>query len=174
MSRVAVPLKLGNQGDTHFGISTHWRDHFARMQARSGRAVVHVEDLRRWIDEPEPYGLPAPVANLVVLAYADMTNRSFFEGDDPYADARIDHLPDRLELREQELPDQAAWEAARKRAPRLPILDEAQARAVVSEAWPEGPLPQWVRLVANFPREGLNRVTSIRSAEESTLISASE
>ena len=59
-----------------------------------------------------------------------------------------------------------ALEAARKRAPRLPLLDEAKARAVVSEAWPEGPLPQWVRLVANFPREGLNRVTSVRSAEE--------
>ena len=59
-----------------------------------------------------------------------------------------------------------ALEAARKRTPRLPLLDEAKARAVVSETWPEGPLPQWVRLVANFPREGVSRVTSIRSAEE--------
>jgi alkylhydroperoxidase family enzyme len=59
-----------------------------------------------------------------------------------------------------------ALEAARKRTPRLPLLDEAKARAVVSEAWPEGPLPQWVRLVANFPKEGLSRVNSIKSAEE--------
>jgi hypothetical protein len=57
-------------------------------------------------------------------------------------------------------------EIARKRTPRLPLLDDAKARAVVSEAWPEGPLPEWVRLVANFPREGLNRVNSIKSAEE--------
>jgi alkylhydroperoxidase family enzyme len=64
-----------------------------------------------------------------------------------------------------------ALDASRKRAPRLPLLDEAGARAVVSEAWPEGPLPQWARLVANFPREGLNRVTSIRSAEEKGNIS---
>jgi alkylhydroperoxidase family enzyme len=59
-----------------------------------------------------------------------------------------------------------ALEAARKRTPRLPLLDEARARTVVSEVLPEGPLPQWVRLVTNFPREGLNRVNSIKSAEE--------
>ncbi len=59
-----------------------------------------------------------------------------------------------------------ALETARKRTPRLPILDEDKARAIVSEAFPEGPLPQWVRLVANFPREGLSRVISVRAAEE--------
>ena len=59
-----------------------------------------------------------------------------------------------------------ALETARKRTPRLPLLDEAKARAIVSEAVPEGPLPQWVRLVANFPREGVNRITSVRAAEE--------
>jgi hypothetical protein len=59
-----------------------------------------------------------------------------------------------------------ALEAARKRTPRLPLLDEAKARAVVSEILSEGPLPNWVRLVAVFPREGLNRVNSIKSAEE--------
>jgi len=59
-----------------------------------------------------------------------------------------------------------ALEAARKRTPRLPLLDEAHARAVVSEILPEGPLPQWVRLVTSFPKEGLNRVTTIKSAEE--------
>jgi hypothetical protein len=116
MSRLAVPLKLGEQGDTHFHVTSHWRDHFTRMQARSGVTTLHVEDLRRWIDEPEPAGLPAPVANLLILAYADATNRSFFRDGEPYADARLDGLSDRLELREQELPDQAAWEAARKRA----------------------------------------------------------
>jgi hypothetical protein len=59
-----------------------------------------------------------------------------------------------------------ALAAARGRVPRLPLLDEAKARAVVSEAWPEGPLPQWVRLVANFPREGVNRVNGVRAVEE--------
>ncbi len=61
-------------------------------------------------------------------------------------------------------------EIARTRTPRLPLLDETKARAVVSEVWPDGPLPQWVRLVANFPKEGLNRVKSIKSAEEKGVI----
>jgi alkylhydroperoxidase family enzyme len=59
-----------------------------------------------------------------------------------------------------------ALERARVRASRLPLLDEAQARTLVSEAWPAGSLPHWVRLLANFPREGVNRITSLRSAEE--------
>ena len=42
-------------------------------------------------------------------------------------------------------------EAARKRTPRLPLVDEAKARALLPEDWPKGTLPQWVRLLANFP-----------------------
>jgi hypothetical protein len=59
-----------------------------------------------------------------------------------------------------------ALEVARKRTPRLPLLAEAEARAVVSEGAPQGPLPQWVRLLANFPRDGVGRIASQRSAEE--------
>jgi alkylhydroperoxidase family enzyme len=59
-----------------------------------------------------------------------------------------------------------ALAAARSRHARLPLLDESEARAVVSESWPQGPLPNWVRLVANFPRDGLNRIVSFRWAEE--------
>ncbi|MDR3634836.1 MAG: carboxymuconolactone decarboxylase family protein [Isosphaeraceae bacterium] len=59
-----------------------------------------------------------------------------------------------------------ALAATRKRVPRLPLLDEAKARALVSETFPEGPLPQWVRLVVNFSREGVNRVASVRAVEE--------
>jgi hypothetical protein len=116
MQRVAVPLKLGDQGETHFGLSSHWRDHFHKMVARSGKPTLFVEDLRRWLDEPEAAGLPAAVANLLILAYADATDRSFFLHGVPYPDARLDNLPDGLELREEKLPGQAAWEAARKRA----------------------------------------------------------
>jgi hypothetical protein len=59
-----------------------------------------------------------------------------------------------------------ALAGARTRAPRLPLLDQAKARAIVSESLPENPLPQWVRLVANFPREGMNRMTTVRAALE--------
>jgi alkylhydroperoxidase family enzyme len=59
-----------------------------------------------------------------------------------------------------------ALAACRKRSPRLPLVDEAKARELLPTDWPEGPLPQWLRLLANFPVHGKSQITSIRSAEE--------
>ena len=61
-------------------------------------------------------GLPTAIANLLVLAYADATDRTFYLDAAPFPEARLDNLPDRLELREQALPGQSAWDVARKRA----------------------------------------------------------
>jgi alkylhydroperoxidase family enzyme len=61
---------------------------------------------------------------------------------------------------------ESALAACAAREPRLPVPNDAEARAVVSQNWPEGPLPQWVRLLANFPRDGVARINTIRSAEE--------
>ncbi len=58
-----------------------------------------------------------------------------------------------------------ALEACRHRKPRLPLVDDAQARAIVPKDWPDGPLPQWVRLLANFAADGKSRIASFRSAE---------
>ncbi len=50
---------------------------------------------------------------------------------------------------------EAALEASRKRRPRLPLATEAQARGMVPADWSgSGPLPEWVRLLANFPKGG--------------------
>ena len=50
---------------------------------------------------------------------------------------------------------EAALDACRKRSPRLPLASEAQARAMVPADWTSsGPLPEWVRLLANFPKGG--------------------
>lgn len=59
-----------------------------------------------------------------------------------------------------------ALQAARQRASRLPLVDEDKARELLPEGFPEGPLPQWVRLLANFPNSAKGRIASIRSAEE--------
>ena len=56
--------------------------------------------------------------------------------------------------------------AARSRRPRLPVTDEAQAREVLGDDAPQGRLPQWSRLLANFPIAGRRAVTGIRTAEE--------
>jgi alkylhydroperoxidase family enzyme len=50
---------------------------------------------------------------------------------------------------------EAALEACRKRTPRLALASEEQARGTVPADWSgSGPLPQWVRLLANFPKGG--------------------
>jgi alkylhydroperoxidase family enzyme len=59
-----------------------------------------------------------------------------------------------------------ALAACRKRTARLPLVDDAQARAILPTDWPQGPLPQWVRLLANFPRDGKSRILGFRSADE--------
>jgi len=68
-----------------------------------------------------------------------------------------------LESREEV---EKALVACRARTPRLPLVDDATARALLPEDWPAGPLPQWVRLLANFPRDGKSRILAQRTAEE--------
>jgi alkylhydroperoxidase family enzyme len=60
-----------------------------------------------------------------------------------------------------------ALEAARQRTARLPLVDESKAREVLGDAAPAGSVPQWMRLLANFPVQGKARVASQRSAEAS-------
>lgn len=57
-------------------------------------------------------------------------------------------------------------DAARKRTPRLPLVDEDKARALLPEDWPKGRLPQWVRLFANFPVSGKSQINRLRAADE--------
>lgn len=52
---------------------------------------------------------------------------------------------------------ETALAESRKRTPRLPLADEDAAK---------GTQPQWVRLLANFPKAGAARVASLRAAEE--------
>jgi alkylhydroperoxidase family enzyme len=59
-----------------------------------------------------------------------------------------------------------ALAACRKRTPRLPLVSEEKARAILPGDWPRGPLPQWVRLLANFPRDGRSRIVGLRAAED--------
>jgi alkylhydroperoxidase family enzyme len=67
-----------------------------------------------------------------------------------------------LESREEV---EAALEHCRKRSPRLPLVDAEKARALLPDDWPKGPLPQWVRLLANFPRDGKARIVELRAAD---------
>jgi hypothetical protein len=74
--------------------------------------------LRQWIDEPRPMGLPPEAENVVILLFAEQTNRSFFLHGGPF-DAALNQLPDALELREQRLPPPEQWQVAVARAGRI-------------------------------------------------------
>ena len=56
---IANPLKLGEMGldATHFVLGQHWKNHFTKKVAETG-AAIEVRQLRKWIDEPKPMGLP--------------------------------------------------------------------------------------------------------------------
>jgi alkylhydroperoxidase family enzyme len=72
-------------------------------------------------------------------------------------------LRPKIESREQA---EAALAQARQRNPRLPLVDESKAREALGEDAPKGPLPQWMRLLAHFPRSGGRLVASTRFADE--------
>jgi hypothetical protein len=55
----------------------------------------------------------------------------------------------------------------RQRKPRLPVLGQTEARLVLAEETSDEPLPQWVRLLANFPRDGKSKIQSLQTAERS-------
>jgi alkylhydroperoxidase family enzyme len=68
-----------------------------------------------------------------------------------------------LSTREQA---EASLAVCRKRKPRLPLVTEDKARALLPRDWPAGPLPQWVRLLANFPTAAPGRIVNLRDSEE--------
>jgi hypothetical protein len=116
LRQIANPLFLGEMGAdaTHFVLGQHWKNHLLRKSGETGAAMT-VGQLRRWIDEPKPMGLPPGAQNLVILIFAEQTNRSFFEHGVPI-DATLTNLANHMELREQKLPDQTQWDLAVQRA----------------------------------------------------------
>jgi hypothetical protein len=114
LKQIAEPLNLGEQGETHFVLGQRWKDHFTRKAAESGAAMT-VLALRKWIDEPRNMGLPKECGNLIILVFAAQTNRSFFRHGAPF-DATLANLQEEVELREQQLPPEASWVTAVKRA----------------------------------------------------------
>lgn len=60
----------------------------------------------------------------------------------------------------------ARLDEARRRTVRLPLTDEAKVRSVLSEQAPDGPVPQWMRLLAHFPEEGVRYASTIVSSRE--------
>ncbi len=115
LRQIANPLKLGNMTETHFVLGHNWKTHFTKKIAENPGPVT-VSKLREWFDEPRPMGLPKQVQNLVIMLFADQTDRSFFMHGGPWDDPSIEQLPGEVELREQKLPAEDEWKIAVERA----------------------------------------------------------
>ena len=107
---IANPVKLGEMGETHFVLGQYWKAHFVQYHAREGGPIT-VGKLRQWIDLPQAMGLPVEVQNLIILTFAEQTNRSFFFKGGPYQPT-LENVLDELELREQTLPPKEDWDKA--------------------------------------------------------------
>jgi hypothetical protein len=119
--QVVHPLELCDMGEDAIVVKPTWRQHFDRYSGQAGGSLT-VAKLRAWLDEPERRGLLPELQNLVILAYAAMTNRRFVLHGGP-ADATIDAIDDRCELVEEPLPSSGDWEEARTRAAQIFGLD---------------------------------------------------
>lgn len=115
MRQIAVPLRLGEMGETHFVKGEYWKTHFSRKHAQEPGAPMTVGRLRAWIDEPQPLGLPKDVQNLLILVFAAQTDRALFRSNLPVT-GTVDQLPDDIELRLGVLPDPGDWVVAVQRA----------------------------------------------------------
>jgi alkylhydroperoxidase family enzyme len=121
-----------------------------------------------------PAPAPAPPERAAAHSYLTPTSEKFRETVTRVAPLLVDDTTGKPTRRtvsrrpalESRAEVEKALEACRRRSPRLPLVPEAEARAVVSSNFPEGPLPQWVRLLANFPRDGVRLINGVRSNEE--------
>jgi hypothetical protein len=113
MRQIVHPLNLGEMGAdaTHCVLSSHWKTHFHR-QLTEPDAKLTVAQLRDWINQPSPLGLPLEAENLIILLYAESTNRVFYRHALPHTRVSLKDLPHDCELKSQPLPDEAPWQTA--------------------------------------------------------------
>ncbi|MEK7750963.1 MAG: phage resistance protein [Acidobacteriota bacterium] len=109
------PLMLAHVGEQFLVVERHWLDHFDRREAERGGGAITVGQLRKWIDEPKPMGLPANLQNLIILTYALQTDRLLTLHGAPF-EGTVTNLRDDIVLEQQEVPAQEMWDTVVHRA----------------------------------------------------------
>ena len=158
--RVANALQVGMAGETHFLFGDDrfgpWGAEFERAAARDGlqpQDPVTVGRIRGWIDAMRPeLGLRDEVADLVVLAWAALRQRAWYQHGASVPAPRPGTTRPDMELRPEPLPVPADWQAATSRAEVLfgirvnPYLTAAGRRRIHRESprltsmrWPTRP-----------------------------------
>ena len=112
LKHVCDPLELGSMGETHFVLENYWKNLFNKALAASEKDNPDVADMKTWMGTDR--GLPREIENLLIMVYAEQTNRAFVRFGGNYI-PKLDDMPAELELRQEELPDEADWQEARKR-----------------------------------------------------------
>jgi hypothetical protein len=151
--RIAVPLRLGDMGETHFVLHDDWKSHFLRKKAEAKVTSLAVRQLRAWIDQPEAMGLRKDIQNLVILGFAFQNNLTFYLHGGP-VEPPLETLDDALELREQALPSEDLWQEAIQRAAAIlgivpsPLLSAANVAKFAG----------YVKAEADQRRQGVDRL----------------
>ena len=155
MHGIAVPLKLGDMGETHFKLRRHWFDELNLKRARHGRGPMTVGMVRGWIEAPERRGLPRDVQNLVIAVFAALGGFHFVYRGRPLAGA-IDKLDDACELRAHDLPSAEEYQRAVQRAGE--VFDYATVSRLSARSVNE--LAQAVRAVADRCRARVDELAA--------------
>jgi hypothetical protein len=121
LRRVVNPLGLGVMHEAAYVLDREWVDHFQRRANQEGiTGDLRVTDLKRWLDEPQPRGLEQPVAQLVMAAFAEQTDRTWIRhGSILTPQPELSAITDDLALRTPDRPDEDDWTAARDRTMHL-------------------------------------------------------
>ncbi len=125
--RVANALQVGTAGETHYLFGDDrfgpWGAEFERAASRAGlkpQDTVTVGQIRGWIDAIRPeLGLRDEVADLVILAWAALRQRAWYQHGGSIATPRPGGARPDMELRPEPLPPPGDWQAATSHAESL-------------------------------------------------------
>lgn len=120
MTRLAGPLRLGQQKEAYFELSPYWSEHFRQLARAKGQSGdLSVIALTDWTDLPEPRGLPEFLTRLVIASFAEMDDRVWVAGGPIDPAPELAQIRDHFALRSQSLPSREDWDAARDRFERI-------------------------------------------------------
>ncbi|MDQ7993693.1 MAG: hypothetical protein AAGC63_16295, partial [Propionicimonas sp.] len=121
--RVANPLGVGWAAETHFLMGDDrfvWGQEFERalgLRGADDQVPVRVSEVRAWIEAVTPSkGLRPEVADLVILAWAELRQRSWYNHGAPIPTPKPGELRPEMELRIQPMPTADEWRRATTKA----------------------------------------------------------
>lgn len=124
LHRICRPLGLGEMYESVYvldpGAGFPWRNRFAQQMGQEGvSGPVKLEWLRRWVDPRGSRGLDPLVADLVIAAWAIVSDRAWYLHGTGVPQPELGKFDRELELREQDLPSAEVWSAAGRRVAAL-------------------------------------------------------